>query len=211
MTDYKIFNEDERVKASKTLSHRLRHAPGLNEFQEQIAMDRAGYVPAADILNAGMEEGWLRDEVDLWALIEQDPKGRFEFSPGSYDEDEGILWHEAKIRACSGHSLAVDLGLERYVPTSELYFGTSAGKLDHIVEHGLTSGSRKHVRLLDTEATADHVAEQRRGEPAVFSIDAVAMHEDGFVFERAHNGEILTAEVPAGYLSVRQRAPTLSP
>jgi putative RNA 2'-phosphotransferase len=212
MSTNPILTDTERLRASQSLCHRLRHNPGLNEFGQRVVMDRAGYVPVADMLNAGILDGWIRDEVEFWDLVEHDGKGRFEFSSGSFDEDEGLQWHLARIRACSGHSLDVDLGLDDYVPAGDLFFGTVDRMTDRILEDGLASGSRRHTRLVETEEAATSVAEQRRGgAPAVFRINAVRMHEDGLRFQMAHNGEVLGPPIPACYIAQVECAPAPGP
>lgn len=207
-----IINENERIQASRKLASRLRHRPGDDERGLPIAMDRAGWVLAGDILAAGLHEGWLVDDVALMEVVSADTNGRFEFSADSWDEDEVFRWDVARLRACSGHSLDVDLGLEEFRPEGELFFGTVEDRADRIAAEGLTRGTKLRTRLLQTEAAALDVA-VRRGcsGPAVFAINAVAMHVDGHSFQMASNGEILGPKVPAAYVRRVEMAPSVAP
>ena len=175
-------------------------------------MDSAGWVPAADVLNAGIKDGWILDEVEFWDLAAHDPKGRFEFSPDSWDGDDVFCWHTARMRACSGHSLDVSLDLDTYVPTADLFIAASEKRAGPICLDGLAAGSRRHVRLLESEETAlAHGALMPGGNPSVLRIDAARMHADGFRFQIASNGEVLTSGVPAAYIGRMAPAGNIAP
>jgi len=185
-----------RKAASKFLSSRLRHKPGT------LPMDRAGYVPVAELVPLMYDFGLLLDAGQLEELVAGDDRGRFEFSPGSCDEGGAIVPDAAAIRACSGHSIDVDLGLAEYIPHGPLFFGTVADRAAEIESDGLVHSFRRHTRLLDDAVAAMDVAVKRGCQgPVVFRIDAERMSADGFGFVRANNGEILGPKIPAAYIA----------
>lgn len=165
-------------------------------------MDGAGWVSARVLLEAGIREGWVRDEVEFRDAVESGERLRFEFSPDSWNEDDAFDWRVARVRACSGHTIVLDLGLAPYEPEGDLFYGTGDKHLDRILRDGLVSGTRKQTRLVAEESHAAAIAASRGGEPAVFRVDAVAMAREGHVFHLAGNGEILTATVPVRHISL---------
>lgn len=187
-------DDQARRKASKFLSGTLRHDP------RGLPMDGNGYVPVGPLVAEMASRGLVSGLDQLVGLVFGDDKGRFEFSPGSHDE-EGLVLEGATIRACSGHSLDVDLELAPYEPTGPLFFGTVTVAAERIEREGLVHGHKVCTRLLEDEAAANEVAAKRGGSgPAVFRVDAERMAADGYAFRRASNGEILGPKVPVGYV-----------
>lgn len=72
--------------------------------------------------------------------------------------------------------------------------------LDAILTEGLRPGERHHVHLSEDTATATSVG-QRYGKPVVLKVEALRMHQQGFVFFQAENGVWLTDQVPPEFLA----------
>ncbi|SCF08752.1 putative RNA 2'-phosphotransferase [Micromonospora viridifaciens] len=171
------------VRVSKKMSFALRHRP--DRFG--LTLDRAGWVPVADLLAA------LRiSRADLDAVVAGNDKQRFAVERGPDGVD--------RIRANQGHSLPVDLGLTPIPPPDRLYHGTSDDVLPAIRVEGLRRGRRHHVHLSPDVETARRVGARRGGEVVVLTVDAAAMADNGYVFYRSPNGVWLTDAVPAAYL-----------
>ena len=171
---------------SKFLSYVLRHAPG----SIGIELDSQGWVGVDDLLRQAAKSGKQLTREQLREIVDTNEKKRFTLS------EDGV-----RIRAAQGHSVAVDLGLERRQPPAMLYHGTATRFLDSILGEGLKPGSRQKVHLSRDEATAVAVG-QRHGKPVVLHVDAGRMHSDGFEFWQAENGVWLTDAVPPQYISV---------
>ncbi|MFJ4619654.1 RNA 2'-phosphotransferase [Streptomyces sp. NPDC088812] len=175
---------DERrvVKVSKYLSKHLRHQP------ERIGLrlDDGGWVEIETLIAAAAAHGFpiTRDELDH--VVAANDKKRFAV--------EGT-----RIRASQGHSIEVDLGLPPATPPPDLYHGTTDRCLEAIRAEGLRPMNRHDVHLSPDRETATRVG-ARRGRPVVLSVDAGAMHHDGYVFHVSANGVWLTKAVPPRYL-----------
>ena len=170
---------------SKFLSYVLRHAPD----SIGLSLDANGWAEVDDLLAKANAAGRRIDLAMLQAVVAENDKRRFTLS------EDG-----RRIRAAQGHSIAVDLDLEPIEPPPRLYHGTATRNLDAILAEGLKPGRRQQVHLSLDPETARKVGE-RHGKPAVLSVDAAAMHQDGHRFFRADNGVWLTDSVPARYLS----------
>ncbi|MCP3786561.1 RNA 2'-phosphotransferase [Micromonospora sp. A3M-1-15] len=176
------------VRVSKRMSLALRHRPD----QFHLTLDRAGWVPVADLLAA------LRiTRADLDAVVTGNDKQRFavERGPGGVD----------RIRASQGHSVPVDLGLSPAVPPDRLFHGTSETVLPAIRAEGIHRGRRHHVHLSPDVETARRVGARRTGAVVILTVDAAAMAANGYPFYRSANGVWLTDTVPPAYLTVPAR------
>ncbi|MEV0430260.1 RNA 2'-phosphotransferase [Micromonospora sp. NPDC050495] len=172
------------VRVSKRMSLALRHRP--DRFG--LVLDRAGWVPVADLL-AALRIG--RAELD--AVVAGNDKQRFAVIRGADGVD--------RIRASQGHSVPVELGLAPAVPPDRLYHGTSESVLPAIRAEGLHRGRRHHVHLSPDVATARRVGARRGGAVVVLTIDAAAMAGAGHLFFRSDNGVWLTDTVLPRYLT----------
>jgi putative RNA 2'-phosphotransferase len=176
-------NRDRLVKLSKRMSKALRHDPA----RLGLVLDRAGWVPVAEVLAAlGIE----RAELD--AVVAGNDKQRFAVERDA----DGV----ERIRANQGHSVPVDLDLDPQEPPEQLYHGTSLAALPSIRASGLNRGGRHHVHLSPDTDTAHRVGARRGGPVVILAVDSAAMVRDGHVFYRSDNGVWLTDSVPPEYL-----------
>ena len=87
------------------------------------------------------------------------------------------------------------------MPPDVLFHGTGIKYKGSIDAQGLIPKFRLYVHLSADAETARKVG-QRHGKPVIYTVDASAMHVDGYRFFRSVNGVWLTKEVPKEYLSV---------
>jgi len=130
------------------------------------------------------------NRATLEEIVHSDKKGRYSFS------EDG-----KSIRANQGHSLEIDLRLDKKTPPPELYHGTVWKAVDSIMERGLEKMQRHHVHLSAERSTAVSVG-ARRGSPVVLVVHAERMNEDGHEFYLSDNGVWLTDHVPAEYIEI---------
>ena len=88
-------------------------------------------------------------------IVETDSKQRY-----SFNEDKTL------IRANQGHSVPVDVNLEKMKPPKFLYHGTADRFLNSIMEEGLKPMNRLYVHLSTDIETAIRVG-KRHGNPVV--------------------------------------------
>lgn len=175
------------TETSKFLSFVLRHEPQAIG----LVLDSEGWADVDALIGAAARHGRTLD----WALIEQvvatSEKKRFALSADG-----------ACIRAVQGHSTSsVTISFVEKVPPAVLYHGTAQRFLDSIREEGLKPGARQYVHLSEDVNTATAVG-QRYGKPVVLTVDARAMHAQGFKFFQAENGVWLTGLVPPVFFLV---------
>lgn len=172
------------VKISKYLSKYLRHTP------EEIGLQLApgGWVAVEDLLTACSKNKFAITRQELQIVVDTNEKKRFSF------DATGTL-----IRANQGHSVEIDLQLEPVTPPDRLYHGTGHTSVESILQNGLCKMSRHHVHLSLDIDTAKIVG-TRHGKPIVFVVDALAMHEAGYLFYCSDNGVWLVDHVPPEYL-----------
>ena len=167
------------TKIGKYISLILRHKPETIG----IELDEHGWADVDELI-----KGVGIDMETLETVVRTDNKGRF-----SFNEDK------TKIRANQGHSINVDVELEKVNPDHDLYHGTGQKYVSSIDEEGLKPKSRLYVHLSNDIQTAVKVG-SRHGKPVVYLVDCSAMIQDGYVFYRSVNGVWLTKEVPVKYL-----------
>lgn len=172
------------VRISKYLSLHLRHQPQ----RLGLVLEPGGWVRVETLLAACAREGMRITREELDEVVARNNKQRFGF------DESG-----ERIRAKQGHSVQVDLQLEAVAPPDVLYHGTGKKAVGPILREGLRKMRRHHVHLSPDVATAIVVG-KRHGPPAVFSVDAAAMHADGHLFYCSDNGVWLVESVPPRYL-----------
>lgn len=177
---------DERhVRASKMLARALRHEPG----QFGVELDAHGWARVGPLVR-GMSGKVEFSRAILEHIVETDPKGRYEFDA-----------HHMRVRARQGHSVAVDVELERRDPPAVLYHGTATKSLDIIMREGLKPMRRLYVHLSPDRETAVKVG-SRHGSPAVLEVDAAAMAAEGREFHLSRSGVWLTGPVEPRFIRI---------
>lgn len=168
---------------SKFISLILRHKPETIG----IALDEHGWA-RVDELIAGIAKSRDFNMEILEEIVRTDEKGRY-----SFNEDKTL------IRANQGHSVSVDVELEKKTPPEYLYHGTGEKSVSSIEKEGLIPKGRLYVHLSPDEETALTVG-KRHGTPKIFRVSAKEMEEAGYEFFLSVNGVWLTKEVPVRYL-----------
>jgi len=185
-----LMNEQELEQIGRTMAGALRHFPEKFELQ----MDEQGFVSLKDFIAALKRQReryhWLRPH-HIIAIIETDPKGRYQVS-------------NDLIRATYGHSLPLNLNLPTDNIPDTLYYPTTPEECDILLETGLKPSDRKQVHLSKTYNDARTAGKVRTEEPIILAIDAKKAIEDGIVIGRAGRTVFLTLEIPAEYLSRAQ-------
>lgn len=177
------------VKISKFLSLVLRHKPEIIGLK----LDRGGWVPLDDLLEALATAGRHLTREALEQVVRENDKQRFTVS------DDG-----RRIKANYGHSIPVELDIEASAPPEVLFHGTAIRFLGSIMAHGIKPSGRRYVHLSADGATATQVG-RRHGKPVILKIGARRMHEAGFAFYLSESGVWLTASVPAEYIETADR------
>jgi putative RNA 2'-phosphotransferase len=171
------------VRISKFLSKYLRHRPG----DIGLTLDEGGWVDVDELLEACWRAGLPVTRAELEHVVAANDKQRFTLV-------------DNRIRANQGHSVQVDLGLTPVQPPELLYHGTIAANLPSIRAEGLRPMNRHDVHLSSDVDTARRVG-ARRGKPIVLTVQAKAMHGEGYEFRISENGVWLVREVPPRFLS----------
>lgn len=171
------------IRISRFISLVLRHKPEAAE----IALDSNGWA-RVDELIVGVSKKYPMDMDVLELIVKKDDKQRY-----SFNEDRTM------IRANQGHSVDVDVELEKVIPLQFLWHGTAEKYVQSIEENGLIPKTRLYVHLSSDIDTARKVG-TRHGEVVVYRVDALKMHQDGVVFYRSANQVWLVKSVPKEYL-----------
>ena len=174
---------------SKFISLILRHKPETIG----IALDEHGWAKVDELIE-GINKS-KRDNKDdyltmsiLEEIVANDNKQRY-----SFNEDKTL------IRANQGHSIPVDVELEKKIPPNVLYHGTGEKYVSLIDRQGLVPKTRLYVHLSKDVETARNVG-SRHGKPVIYEIDAAGMVVDNYDFYLSVNGVWLTKRVPIKYM-----------
>lgn len=168
---------------SRYISLILRHKPETIH----ITLDEHGWADVKQLIE-GINQTYPFNMEQLEEIVKTDQKQRY-----SFNKDK------TKIRANQGHSVPVDVELEKVIPPDYLWHGTGQKYVSSIEKQGLLSKSRLYVHLSGDKQTALTVG-KRHGKPVIYQIDSKKMAEDGYIFYRSVNGVWLTKQVPIGYL-----------
>lgn len=168
---------------SKYISLILRHKPEVIG----ITLDEHGWAEVEELV-AGIAKDRLFNMEMLEEIVRTDEKQRY-----SFNEDKTL------IRANQGHSVPVDVELERVTPPQYLWHGTGEKYTRSIDEMGLIPKSRLYVHLSGDMETAVKVG-KRHGLPVLYLVESGKMAEAGYEFYRSVNGVWLTKEVPVQFL-----------
>ncbi|HPP44458.1 MAG TPA: RNA 2'-phosphotransferase [Methanomassiliicoccaceae archaeon] len=182
-----LMSDQELERIGRTMAGALRHFP--EKFG--LHMDEQGFVPMREFIYAVKKNNpryhWLRPH-HIIALIETDPKGRYQSSTDL-------------IRATYGHTIDLDLRLPTDNIPDRLYYPTTEEEADIILETGLKPSDRKMVHLSKTYADAYNAGRVRTDTPVILEIDAKRAMESGMEIQRAARTVYLIGEVPAQFLS----------
>ncbi len=162
----------------------LRHKPE----SIGITLDEHGWADVEALIKAMNAHGKYINKVMLEKIVAENDKKRY-----SFDENH------SKIRANQGHSIAVNLELEKKIPPEILYHGTATHFLESIQKSGLLKMGRQYVHLSKDVQTATKVG-QRHGKVIVLKVDTKKMIQDGYDFYLSKNGVWLCDTVPPQYL-----------
>ncbi|NLI73500.1 MAG: RNA 2'-phosphotransferase [Euryarchaeota archaeon] len=180
-------SDQELERIGRTMAGALRHFP--EKFD--LHMDEQGFVPMREFIFAVKKNNpryhWLRPH-HIIALIETDPKGRYQSSTDL-------------IRATYGHTIDLDLRLPTDDIPDELFYPTTEEETDIILETGLKPSDRKMVHLSKTYADAFSAGRVRTDTPIILEIDTKRAIESGITIQKAAKTVYLTDEVPAEFLS----------
>lgn len=182
-----ILDEGRRTQVSRWLAFHLRHRPE----HIGLTLDHAGWVDVDALLAAAAESGFRVSGDEVADVVAAGDKRRYEFDGAG-----------RRIRACYGHSVAVELGLASTGPPGVpevLYHGTVRASVAAIMAEGLMPMGRQHVHLSSDVADADAVG-RRRGRPVVLRVRARAMAEAGFELCLATDAVWLCEGVPPEFL-----------
>ena len=177
----------EATRPGRLLSLILRHRPEA----AGIRLDRNGWADVEQLV-AGMAGHMPFDRAKLEEIVRTDAKRRYVFSPDG-----------ARIRACQGHSVPVDVEPVQARPPEILWHGTAEPFTASIERQGLLPQGRLYVHLSADVPTALSVG-RRHGRPVVYRVDSGRMAREGAAFWLAENGVWMIRAVPPRYL---QRQP----
>lgn len=181
-----LMSEEELGRIGRTMAGALRHFP--DKFD--LKMDEQGFVYMRDFISSVRRYNpryhWLRPH-HIIALIETDPKGRYQVS-------------NDLIRATYGHTLELDLRLPIDNIPESLFYPTTPEEADIILETGLKPSDRKMVHLSKTYGDAYKAGKVRTDSPVILEIDTVALIGSGEEVQRAARTVYLVKMVPPEFL-----------
>jgi putative RNA 2'-phosphotransferase len=176
--------ENNKDRISKFLSLVLRHDPG----KIGLELDDQGWADVEELISKAADKNMVFSRLELEEVVVTNDKQRF-----AYNADK------SKIRANQGHSIDVELQLEKRQPPEVLYHGTVNRFLESIKAQGLQKMSRHHVHLSADRLTAEKVG-SRRGQAVILIVRSGEMSRAGIEFYQSSNGVWLTDSVPIEYI-----------
>ena len=177
-------NESGDDTLGRFMTYLLRHHPEA----VGLTLDGEGWADVDALIEGMNAAGRTIDMETLERIVAENNKKRYTLSPD-----------KKRIRANQGHSVDVNIEMEKRVPPDELYHGTADRFLDSIREGGIKKMARQYVHLSPDIPTAVNVG-RRHGKPVVLVIDAKRMSGDGFTFRISANGVWQSEDIPWGYV-----------
>lgn len=171
-------------KLSVFISLILRHKPEVIN----IKLDEYGFANVDELIDGVRKSGKNINRNILQEIVEQDKKKRY-----SFNETKTL------IRANQGHSINVNVPMEKKAPPENLFHGTAEKSRNSISEQGINKMNRLYVHLSDNEETAYHVG-KRHGKVIILKINSKRMFDDGYEFLLSENGVWLVDIVPTQYI-----------
>lgn len=186
-----LASEAELNNLGRLMAGVLRHFPerfGLT-MDDQGWLDMRAFIQAVQMRRRDFH--WLRPH-HIHAIIETDPKGRYQFKNGA-------------IRATYGHSFEVDLELPTNNIPELLFYPTTEEEVDILLETGIRPSDRKKVHLSKSFEDAEIAGKHRVDEPIILSVDAKKAIHEGIVIQKAGKTVFVTDLVPPGYIKKAEK------
>lgn len=181
-----MMNDFELEKLGRTMAGILRHG------RFELEMDEQGFVRVKDIVATVQDSNsrmhWLRPH-HIVALVETDPKGRYQISGDS-------------VRATYGHTIPLELNLPTDNIPDELYYPTTPEEADIILEVGLMPSDRAMIHLSLTYDNAYSAGLVRVDDPVILAVDTNACFDEGYDIGKAAKTVFLCKHVPADCLRI---------
>lgn len=184
------FKQKDVESKGRYLAKLLRHDI---EAYEKGKIDEHGWRHVDELLKIGFDLPLLEQ------IVEINNKKRYEFNAD-----------HTLIRARQGHSIPVDVELERSIPPRLLYHGTSESVKDNILRDGIKSMARLYVHLSKDIETAIKVGKRHGDKVVVFGVDSGKMESDGQEFFLSRNDVWLTKFVDPKYIKELRTENTIS-
>ena len=175
----KLLSTSERRQVSKFLSGALRHFPD----DAGLTLDAAGWADWQTVVDSALAKYEWLDVEAIDAVVQCDPKGRFETENG-------------RIRAAYGHSVEVSLATKPTSVPETLYHGTSPDAYKAIRTEGLVPMTRQAVHLSGDIEPAREVGRRHANEPVVLAVDATDLQTAGHEVTKRGESVYTTDYVP---------------
>ena len=186
-----LSSDQELANIGRLMAGLLRHFPerfGLR-MDDHGWVDMHEFVQAVHVRRGDLH--WLRSH-HLHAIIETDPKGRYQYKNGA-------------IRATYGHSFDVDLELPTDNIPDMLFYPTTEEEVDILLETGIRPSDRKKVHLSKTFEDAEIAGKHRVEAPIILSVDAKKAMSEGVVIQRAGKTVYVTDGISADYIKKAEK------
>lgn len=185
---HSLSQEELDFSLQRKLVWLLRH----NATKLKIQLNPAGFGSIRKILDLKEFSTWRNWKLaDVARVVDNCGKGRLEL--------QGVA-----IRAVQGHSIrSVTSAADHWEPDQEaLMHGTTLDKWPCIRQEGLRRMTRNHIHL--SAGFGEHL----RDTDMLVTVNVAACLDQGLLFERSHNGVILTTGPipPACFLQVEWQA-----
>lgn len=181
-----LMNDFEMERLGRTMAGILRHG------RFELDMDEQGFVDLRDMVAAVKGSNkrlhWLRPH-HIIALIETDPKGRYQVS--------GDM-----VRATYGHTITLDLNLPTDDIPEVLFYPTTPEEAEIFLETGLMPSDRRMVHLSLTYDDAFSAGSVRVEFPTILAIDTAACVAEGYEIGKAGKTVFLCKQVPANCIKI---------
>ncbi len=164
----------------------LRHTPE----DIGITLDSHGWTSIQTLVREANKRGILISVEDVIAEVNKKERNRYSLS-----EDEKM------IRANHGHSVSVDVDLEKIVPQEILFHRTESQFVESIFKNGLLPQKRLYVHLATKKEYLTSYEQLGNEDYVLLKIDSGAMIKDGYIFYASGESVICTKEVPPKYIS----------
>ena len=179
-----VLSADRRTRLSKFMSGALRHFPD----DVGLEFDDRGWTEYEALVETVTNRYSWAEPDHVAAIIETDPKGRFERNSG-------------RVRAAYGHSIDIDLEATDMPVPDRLYHGTAPVNRSAIFRQGLRPMNRQAVHLSETPAEAREVGRRHASEPMVLEIDVRGMATNGHRITKRGRGVYTTEAVSPEYVT----------